>query len=387
VVHTYTLDGNDEQWTLTFDADLPATTVVTVTVSTAAQNQSGDPLANESSFDFTTGAAADDTPPNLLGIEPAGPSIPADTSFLRLTFDEPVDNDSLEPSEVSGALMFSMEDAENAGVWSDNHTVFTVALNTPLAAGGIFHVRFESFADFHGNVNTTPFEWTATVAGTPDFMPVVDQLMMGYMGTWSEDPFKQGGELWRVTKYEVLTGGEFKRWESEEYGFGPPPAKDFDFMDFELFKLTASQIQYLGFYEADGGGDKDPFEVNFDPPIEWIRIPMPTAGYFIEGTSFFDPVPAEGPDRVDYDVTFEQTVYDIDSPFGDKQGGPPLVWLGCRKAIVNYEVKDADMTYSTGTDQIWFCPGVGPVRMHSVSNESGGTYTTAVDLGQIGFEE
>jgi hypothetical protein len=388
VDHAFTLDGDGDQWTLTFDADLPATTPITVTITTDAQDDWGNPLAAETSFGFTTGDAADTTPPNLIAVEPAdGASIPVDTSYLRLTFDEPIDDYSLNPSKVSGQLMLAMENPDNAGVWSENQTVFTVALNPPLVPGAVFHVRFESFADLHGNVNDTPTEWTATVAGDADFFPVVDTFVLYYMGTWTDEVAKDSGWMQAATKYDVKTGGEFWRWTAEHMEFGPP-VKQIPWEDYDRMKLTSTAVQFLGFYEADEGGDKQGYEVTFDPPVQWLRNPIPAAGYTHEGDADFLPEPGPGePDRVDYSVTVDETVYEVEMPFDDKQGSPPVFWMGCRKAVVTYEVSDGLDVFSSGTDEIWYCPGIGPVR--KVSEEMYGfqTYYTTLDLVWGGLEE
>ena len=68
----YALNGsaNDTEWTLTMTDDLPASTEITVTVSTAAESATGDPLAAAASFSFTTGSGADLTPPHLISMDP-----------------------------------------------------------------------------------------------------------------------------------------------------------------------------------------------------------------------------------------------------------------------------------------------------------------------------
>jgi hypothetical protein len=374
VTHTYTLAGEYEDWTLTLDANLPATTLITVTITTDAQANGGTPLAAETALSFTTGAVVDNTPPNLIGIEPAnGTIIPVDTSFLRLTFDEPIDDMSLQPSMVSGQLMMSMGNPENAGVWTNGNTVFTVALVTPLAPGAILAVDFDTYADMHGNVQTTPFEWSVTVTGTAEHFPVYDELLMFFYGTWSND-IKDSGEMQALTYIDIKTGGEFWRHEVHS-GYGP--YKDlginWDLEDYDRFMQTGSSIQYLGFYEFESGGGKAAdMDITFSPTFDWIRMPI-VANDTWSGTASFVPTPLDGPTSVDYTFTVAAATEDIESPgWGDKaqEDSPPIFWLDCWKVSLVYTLMEDEVEYMTGQDEFWYAPGVGLVKKTSM--ESGG---------------
>ncbi len=384
VEHAYTLDGDYESWTLTFDADLPASTLITVTITTAAEDLFDNPLAADTDFSFTTGDAADTTPPQLLSVEPAsGTTIPASTSYIRMTFDEPVDDDSLQPSVVSGQFMLSMPDPDNVGVWSENHTVLTVGLAPPLTPGAVFYVEFDDFADMHGNVNTDGFTWEVNVEGTPDFMPVTDSFMMFYVGYWESFPVKDMGGLQVITKYEVKTGGEFWRWQADYYDY-PRKYLEFDFYDYDRFKTTTSAIQFLGFHEGDPPGKEN--DVTFNPPADWLKLPVTTQSW--NGTSTFSPVPEDGPTQVAYGAEILSGVTDLEGPtMDDKQTDTTIFWMACRTLVVDYTLSDGMETYVTGTDSIWFCPGVGPVRKVTESVEGGESYSTTLDLYWAGLEE
>ena len=386
-MHAYTLDGNDESWTLTLDADLPASTPITVTVTTDALDEDGDPLATETSFSFTTGVAVDTTPPNLIAVEPAdGSSIPTDTSYIRLIFDEPVDDDSLEPSMISGQLMFSMANQESPGVWSDNHTVFTVDLNAPLIPGAILAATFDSYADMYGNVNSTTIEWEVTVAGTADFFPVVDTYTMLYFGTWTDEPTKASGELFAATMYETKTDGEFWRWGFEGADMAHK-SEEFPFVDYDRLKLTGSAVQFLGFHEEDDPvGKAETMDITFTPPVDLLRMPMVESSW--SGTSTFSPVPVEGPTQVEYTITVHPGVFNIEHPgFHAKEDDtPPIVWLDCVKMTMEYELTDGVDIYEEGEDTIWYCPGVGPVRKMSLSTHDSDSYFTTLDLFMAGLE-
>ena len=384
VIYPYTLDGDHSDWALTFDDDLLASTQITVTVTTAAEDDYGNPLAADTDFSFTTGDAADTTPPQLLSVEPeTGTTIPTSTSYIRMTFDEPVDDDSLEPAIVSGQLMVSMPDPDNAGVWSDNHTVFTIGLAPPLTQGAVFYVEFDEFADMQGNVNTDGFTWEVTVEGTPNFVPVVDTFLMYYSGYWENGPASESGEIQVFTKYEVKTGGEFWRWEAD-YHERSIKDMEIEFYDYDRLKTTASAIQFLGFHEGDSA--KEDTDVTFNPPVDYLKLPVTTQSW--DGTSTFSPVPVEGPTQVEYDIAILDGVTDLEGPvMGGKASDLTIWWMSCRTLVLDFTLTDGMETYTSGTDSIWFCPGVGHVRKVSDIIEGTETHSTILDLYMAGLEE
>jgi len=381
-VHPYTLDSHedDSEWTLTFSDDLPASTPITVAVSTSAQSSSGTPLATAASFTFTTGANADLTPPQLVSIEPADDaSIGTDVSFIRLTFDEPIDDNSLEPVMISGQLMSAFATMDNPGVWSENNTVITVGLRTPLVPGSIFRIEFDSFADIHGNVNDDGFDWQTTVAGTAQFLPVIDGWAQYFVGYFEEtSPAKTSGGLEEIQVIEVRTGGEFWLWHADYHD--SYPSKDFpELLDYDRMKLTSSAVQLLGFHEEY---DMETSDITFAPPIDWLRLPVQTGSW--SGTSTFDD---DGEDaQVDYEVSVLAGTYEV--PFGDmiRKDEPAVVWLGCRKVVLQYEVGDGAEVFSAGNDTVWYAPGAGPVREISHEMQQTHSYYSDKYLRWAGFE-
>ncbi|MBK7701368.1 MAG: Ig-like domain-containing protein [bacterium] len=382
--HAYNLEspGSESEWVLTFVNDLPASTLITVAVSTDAENWDGTPLAEAASFSFTTGSGADLTPPQLVSIEPAnGAVIGTDVNFFRLTFNEPIDNNSLSPTMISGQLMASMATMDNPGVWSENYTVMTVGLRTPLIPGSIFRAEFESFADVNGNVNDDGFDWQATVAGTAQFYPVVDGWARYLAGFYEEtNPAKTSGFVGEIQVVEVKTGGEFWLWHNENHN--SDPAKDLPEMEeYDRMKVTASAIQLLGFHEEH---DMESSDVTFTPPIDWLRVPVQTGSW--SGTSTF----AEGEDEmeVDYEATVLAGTYDVPMGSMDRKqdDGMPVIWLGCRKMTLNYELSDGVDVFSAGSDTLWYAPGAGLVREINHEVQQDRTYHTDKTLMWAGFE-
>lgn len=384
VVHAYTLESSesDSDWVLTFVDDLPASTLITVAVGTSAQSWGGAPLAAAASFAFTTGTNADLTPPHIVSAEPAdGATIGTDVSYFRLTFSEPIDDNSLNPTMISGQLMSAFTSMDNPGVWSENNTVITVGLRAPLIPGSIFRVEFTSFADVHGNVNDDGFSWQATVAGTAQFFPVVDGWVQYLAGYYEEtENTKTSGSVEELQVIEVKTGGEFWLWHTENHS--SDPAKDLPEMEeYDRMKVTVSAIQLLGFHEEH---DMESSDVTFTPPIDWLRLPVQTGSW--SGTSTF----AEGADEMEVDYVGSVLAGTYDVPMGGmdrkQEGGPPVVWLGCRKVTLHYELSDGTDIFSTGNDTVWYAPGAGLVReiSHEVQQER--TYYSDKTLMWAGFE-
>ncbi len=383
-VHAYTLDSLDstDEWVLTLTDNLPASALITVAVSTAAQSWDGTPLAEAASFQFTTGTGADLTPPQLVSIEPAdGALIDTDTSYFRLTFSEPIDDSSLDPAMISGQLMSALITSDDPGVWSANHTVFTVGLRTPLIPGSLFRVEFNSFADINSNVNDDGFTWHATVAGTAQHFPVMDGWIQYFAGYYEEtNPAKTSGEYSEFVVTEVKTLGEFWQWKGSDYSTGP--SKDLPtLVNYDRLKLTSTAIQMLGFHEEQ---DMETMDGSFSPPIDWLRLPVQTGSW--DGTVTF----TEGTDesQVDYEVTVLAGTFDV--PFGritgKQEGGPPVLWLDCRKVALHYELSDSSVVFSAGTDTLWYAPGAGLVRQVSHEVQPDRTRHSDISLMWSGYE-
>ncbi len=377
----YTLNGSagDTEWTLTMDDDLPASTLITVAVSTAAENATGDPLAVAASFSFTTGSGADLTPPQLLAVDPAsGTAIATDLAVIRLTFDEPILDTSLQPSLISGQFMFALADQDNPGVWTENQTVFTIGLRTPLVPGAILRVEFPSFADVHGNVNDDGFTWQVTVAGTAQHYPVRDGWVQYYAGWYEETGDNpSSGSSESINRLEVKTGGEFWNWYDETYT--NDPGKDLpEFIEYDRLQATTPAILMLGFHELDDAVEVDS---TFDPAIEWLRLPVATGSW--SGTSTL----TAGAEvmEVDYEVTVLPGTFSV--PLSFDRDSTTQLWLGCRKVVLFHEVGDGVNVFSAGTDTLWYAPGVGLVREFTFEEDESRVRTADKTLLWTGHED
>ena len=378
--------GEWEDWTLQFPVDLPASTLITVNIDTSAEDQYGQPLDQVYEFSFTTGVIVDNTPPQLVSTTPAnGASVPVTTGLMQFTFDEAIDDYSLNPTVVSGQFAMNMWVMDVDPQWNDDRTVITVDLTTPLAAGTTFMIQFDSFADISGNVNTDGFTYQFTVDGDPDYYPVVHGQWSVFMGyEESNDPDKYTGETQMVEQIEVTGGaGEFliKEWDPWSEAFN----------NWDLMTINSGGVLFRGFHETDWDSQES-FDIMFNPVIQWMRFPVTAQNW--NGTAMFDSSEPGGADRVVYSVEQVTGTFDVlvETPDNDpslftKESGPgsDILWMGCRKSVLHYELTDGFTTFNTGTDTLYYAPGVGLVREESLEEETGGfTRTSELNLMWLG---
>jgi len=381
----YTMMGGGEDWTLEFPADLPASTLVTVTVATTAQDIYGQPMEQEYQFGFTTGAAVDVTPPQLMSTVPDnGASVDASTGTMQFVFDEAIDDDSLTPSLMSGQFTMTMWTTGMEPEWNAERTVITLDLGAPLAAGTTYRVEFDSFADISGNVNNDGFDYEFTVQGDPDYYPVVDGQWYLFAGTESStSPGKAVEEFFDLEMVEVVgEPGEFLRkdWDDWEAAF----------TNWDMYTRNSSGILFRGFHESVEESAEG-MDIMFSPPIEWMRFPVTAESW--QGTSMFSVAEPGGPDRVTFGAEYLSGTYDVlvsdpggSSPPPAKDGDQPdILWMDCRKAVINYELNDGTTVFSSGVDTLWYAPGAGLVREWSEEEQEGGMIRTSVsDLVWVG---
>jgi len=370
----FDLQGEWQNWTLQFPVNLPASTVVTVTIGTGAQDLYGQALAEEAQFSFTTGLLVDLTPPQILSTSPAdGATVPASTGLMQFTFDEAIDDFSLNPSLMSGQFAMNTWIADMQPEWNADFTVISVDLVTPLAAGTTFRLEFDSFADISGNVNVEGFVYEFTVEGAPDYFPVVDGQWFLYSGIGSQtDPSKIDEPFMSAEQIEVTGApGDFliKEWDDWAAAF----------RNWDMMTRNVSGVQFRGFHESDEAMPKD-MDIMFSPVIEWMRFPVVAQSW--SGMAMFSQAWPDGPDRVEYSVEYLGGTFDllVEDPWSQLQSlaseeGPDsdLLWIGCRKALLHYELTDGVITYSEGNDVLWYAPGVGLVREETSELDGDGT--------------
>jgi hypothetical protein len=357
-------------YALNRESDFPTNTEVTVIVGTGCTTASwlgSEPLAQEFTFGFTTGSEADTTPPRIISITPdSGETISAYTSNVRIVFDEPIHQETMEFLQVNFQLWFAVAIGETDPTFNADNTVLTIVLVTPLTTGTPLMFQFGDFQDASGNVNDTHPVWEVTVAGTPDHFPVNDEFLFGYYIEWEDnDPMcaKGSGYFTEWQLFEWEDGNDFRRYETEDFG----TLDEWDYMT-----KTGSATMFRGIRELEEG---TPVDLMFDAPIKWLNHPTVTANW--SGTAHFTS--GEETATVDYSVTVLDGTTDI--PYGDlsksvgawagvnKAEGFELFWSDCRTVVLNHDVNFGAQLMETGRDTFYYSPGFGLVKFGSWTEE------------------
>lgn len=148
----HALESGDGDWLIVDPTDpLPASTAINLTIAAGATDIDGRELSAPVAISFTTSDEIDTTPPTIVSIVPAsGSTIPTSTSTIVITFSEPMDTDSLAPTEM-GAEFWALISAHGAEpTWSQNNSVLTVSLPAPLPAGVPLWSVFAGYRDANG---------------------------------------------------------------------------------------------------------------------------------------------------------------------------------------------------------------------------------------------
>lgn len=364
-------EGDGSKAILRFDEILPASTEIDVSIAASAQTQQGTTLGAPVQFSFTTGTEADTTPPNLVSIvPPSGSIVDPNTTQLVMTFDEPIDPERFEPSMISAQLELAIVPDERAIQWSENGTVLTVPLITPLPAGLPMAVEFASYFDMAGNEQTTPIVYRSDVSGTPDFIPFVDGQTGVWFEEWFENPVEgpsDSGSNEFLVRWEDQGGGEFDRSEYSDPSFEQR-------WGWETYRRLSDRVDFLGFGEFDEGSS---FFVPFSTPVEYARLPF-TVDDWAGSTQATTP---DG--TIDIAYTIEYVGQDdlIAGGFGPMKLAPAarepqVFWTDSFQAVLEYTFTDAESSavLATGSQTMWFAPTVGMVQMSSTETDDQGTY-------------
>lgn len=361
VGYALSYDG-DYRYIMTFDAALPASASIVVTVAAGAAGQGGATLASDASITFTTGSDLDTTPPRLLSVSPTnGSTISPDTPAFVMTFSEPMNTDSVDPTLMSA--QFSILTSRVEPVWSENNTVMTVALPTPIPAGLFIRVDFEGFEDVNGNVQPTGLDYAVRVSGTADPYPFIDGQELWYAEIWTEygvpgGPFSGDGS--EFIRMEEQGNGDFfrRRYEDPEFSMG---------YGWDVLGRSSSQIQLKGFRDVDEGV---PSDVTFSSPVDYLRLPVAAGSWNGSLTAPMDGMVA----TIDYTVDVlgqEDVPYYPTFFLKAMKGGPSfdIIWFECWKQVLTYQIGDGETVFQAGADTTWFAPGIGIVRTSSIEED------------------
>ena len=166
----YVVSGSTATFTPT--SPLAATSLFTVTITTAVTDLAGNALAVDYAWSFTTGAAPDTTPPTITATNPANnvTAVPFN-QVIAATFSKGMN--SVSVTNASFTLTGPGDVAVPgtvAYVVSGSTATFTPS--SPLAAGSLFTATITTAAtDLAGNALAVNYVWSFTTGAAPDTTP------------------------------------------------------------------------------------------------------------------------------------------------------------------------------------------------------------------------
>ncbi len=182
VVGTVAVGVGGAAVTFTPAAAFAASTVYTATITASAKSVAGPSLAADHTWSFTTGAAADTTPPTVSGTNPVSASVgvPINTK-VAATFSKAMDPASLTATNFTlsqGAT--AVAGAVSSGAAGSTAT-FTP--NSNLAANTLFTATIGASAkDLAGNALAAPYSWTFTTGSVAAKGPA--PVLLGASGNY-----------------------------------------------------------------------------------------------------------------------------------------------------------------------------------------------------------
>lgn len=343
--------------------NFPFDTPVTVNVSTdcmTTAEEGSEPLAEAFNFAFRTVPEPDLTPPEILSITPAsGSTILPETSEIVIEFSEPVIPGETGLMSANGQFLFAVELSGSVPSFSNGNTVLTFSLAAPLPDGLPLYFQFDIFADTSGNVNDDTQEWEATVAGTADYFPAYKQFHFSYQVEYENSDFigpKGSGTFTRWDIFEWENATDYRRYETES----PAILEEWDYM-----ARTGDADLLRGFRGMDEG---TPVDLMFDEPVIYLNRPMVPAQWSGRVT-----LPSGGREAtVNYSVEVKEGTTDIGLD-GSKTSGrawsgligaktTTVFWSDCRTVILHHDVRVGMETIETGSDTMYYSPGLGLVK-------------------------
>lgn len=158
--------------TLTLAAPLPALTVCTATITTAAQDTFGHALATNYPWTFTTGAPPDTIRPFVTAVTPLrdATGIATNTRTVTATFSE-----AMNPASVISSFSLACPTGTaQAGTVTYSGNVATLTLAGNLPASTLCTATITTGAqDLAGNGLAGNYIWSFTTAGGSDLVPPV----------------------------------------------------------------------------------------------------------------------------------------------------------------------------------------------------------------------
>jgi methionine-rich copper-binding protein CopC len=356
--------GDGTHAVLSFNPALNPNHSYTIDIAATAQTQQGTALGAAFQLNFSTGSA-DQTPPNLISITPAdGSTIPANTSSIVMTFDEAIQQDHFDPSMLSAQFQLLIAVNQIDPVWSGDGTQLTVPLPTPLPAGLPIVVRFDSYQDLAGNVQTTPIEYRVDVAGTPSYWPEIGGELQAWFESWTDQPTggqpnSGTGTLYR--RYVDAGGDNFDMEDYSDYAATMHESTDH-------YRMTSNAVRLLGFTDYNDGTSST---TTLDPSVEYMRLPVKVETW--SGST--SATSTEGTATINYTVhVIGKEDLSASEPNKIPIPQPSVAWVDTWKSTLEYEFVVGGETFQSGVDTLWFAPAAGFVQRSSHETSADGVY-------------
>ena len=281
----------------------------------AGNNYAG--ISNSTSFNFTTDAPVDTTPPVLTSVSPIDNSTNvAPSSNLVLTFSETVvpGSGNIVIRNSNGTIAQSIPVTDSSQVSFSGNQV-TINPSTDLAAGSGYYVNIASgvIHDVAGNnyagiSNSTSFNFTtdAPVSGGGGATPT-NLLVNGGFETGDFTGWMLSGNV-GVGSYGQQTY-IFSAAQSGQYAAGLGPMGSDATLSQDL-PTTAGQHYTLDFWLANASGGPDDFTVKWNGQTLLALVNEPAQGY-TEYT--FDVLGAAGTSHLEFDFRQDPSHWSLDS--------------------------------------------------------------------------
>jgi Ice-binding-like/Bacterial Ig-like domain len=154
-------------------ANLLSSTQYTATISTSAQSATGNALAANFVWSFTTGLTADKTPPTVISTIPAAAATGFPTNqAITATFSKVMDSATITASGTFKLAVAGVGGAAVPGTVGYAGTTATFQPASTLAANTQFTATISTAAeDLSGNALAADFVWSFTTGAGPDTTP------------------------------------------------------------------------------------------------------------------------------------------------------------------------------------------------------------------------
>jgi len=356
----FTIGFVPDNWVeMTFAELLPEDTDILVTIAPGAESWYGHRMEQSVEFWFRTGSSQDLDPPRIISILPESGSVLTPGTFIEVILSESVDPSSMDvPIRLNAELLLAALEYGITSEWEYDYKSFKIPLPADLPAGLPIDMTFCYYADLAGNVQTTPYHYTATMAGTPDYCPLVDGVSYERLGHWmggeAGNPVPTQEYWW--TEYMVVEGqgdGVFHLKEFKDEAHTVPD-------DWNILHLTESALLLAGQHEDENDGHT---EWTLDPPAVYLPFPVKEESWLGSYTfSSSNGITLES-EYVGTVIGQENLPIEPFSQPGRKTEIEEVFWKDCWKVAVSHQF-DMDGVAMVTNDTIWYAPTIGRVLFH-----------------------